>query len=128
MKTTISLSTPAEVQTESLVAVVLDYSNSSDKNQKPELKVASGDGAVQSAAADLLGSGELSGKMFETNLQHKPSGVKAKRLLLLSGGGAKKFSAYDLRRIAGAAVRTLKSRGIRSFAFVAPSGIAADEA
>jgi leucyl aminopeptidase len=130
MKTTISLSTPAEVETECLVAVVLDQSAaiSNGKEKKPELKVASGDSAVSSVAADLLASGELSGKPFETNLMHKPSGLKAKRLLLLSGGGAKKFASYDLRRLAGAAVRTLKSRGIRSFAFVAPSGIAADEA
>ena len=130
MKTTISLSAPAEVETECLVAVVLDQSTASlnGKEKKPELKVATADGAVSSVAADLLASGELSGKPFETNLMHKPSGLKAKRLLLLSGGGSKKFASYDLRRLAGAAVRTLKSRGIRSFAFVAPSGIAADEA
>ena len=59
---------------------------------------------------------------------HKPAGLKAKRLLLISGGAAKKFAAYDLRRVAGAAVRTLKSRGIRSFAFIAPPGIPAEEA
>src|SRR6266700_2131408 len=75
----------------------------------------------------MLGSGEVTGKPFETNLQHKPAGVKAKRLLLISGGSAKKFSSYDLRRIAGVAVRALKSRGIRSFAFVAPPSILAEE-
>ena len=130
MKTTISLSTPAEVETESLVSVVLDESTSgsTDKNKKPELKVASGDAGLQSASADLLGSGEVSGKPLETNLLYKPAGLKAKRLLLISGGSAKSFSAYDLRRVAGAAARTLKSRGIRSFAFVAPSGIAPEQA
>jgi leucyl aminopeptidase len=130
MKTTISLSTPAEVETECLVAIVLDQSSTSTngKEKKPELTVASADGAVSSVAADLLASGELTGKPFETNLMHKPNGLKAKRLLLLSGGGSKKFTSYDLRRLAGAAVRTLKSRGIRSFAFVAPSGVVAEEA
>ena len=128
MNTTVSLSTPAQVETESLVAVVLDHSTSTDKNKKPELKVASSDGALQSAAADLLSSGELTGKPFETNLLHKPPGLKAKRLLLVSGGTAKSFSAYDLRRIAGAAVRSLKPRGIRSFACVTPPSIAAEEA
>jgi leucyl aminopeptidase len=130
MKTTISVSTPAEVETEALVALVLDQSAASpaDKNKKPELKVSPADAAVSSVAADLLASGELSGKPFETNLLHRPSGLKAKRLLLISGGGAKNFSSYDLRRIAGAAVRTLKSRGIRSFAFLAPSNLPADEA
>ncbi len=129
MKITISTSTPAQLEAESLVAVVLDHSPAStDKNKKPELKVASGDPAVQSVAADLLASGEVSGKMFETNLMHRPVTLTAKRLLLVSGGGAKKFSSYDLRRIAGVAVRTLKSRGIRSFAFIAPPGIPAEEA
>jgi leucyl aminopeptidase len=135
MKTTISISHPAEVETESLVAVVLDHAEASNgessanqKDKKPQLKVATADPAVQSVAADLLASGEVSGKPFETNLLHKPAGLKAKRLLLISGGSAKKFSSYDLRRVAGAAARTLKTRGIRSFAFVAPSGIAGDEA
>ena len=130
MNTNISLSTPAQVETEALVVVVLDQSEPStkEKDKKPSLKVATADSAVQSVTGDLLASGELTGKPFETNLFHKPGGLKAKRLLLVSGGSAKKFSSYDLRRIAGAAVRTLKSRGIRSFAFVAPSGIPADEA
>jgi leucyl aminopeptidase len=130
MKTTISSSAPSALETESLVAVVLDQSNSAanEKDKKPELKVATSDSAVQTAGGDLLASGEVSGKTFETNLLHKPTSIKAKRLLLVSGGGAKKFSSYDLRRIAGVAVRTLKSRGIRSFGFIAPAGIPADEA
>ena len=132
MKITISLSKPAEVETESLVAVVLDSaearSGAAEKDKKPVLKVASADSAIQSVSSELLASGELSGKPFEMDLLHKPNGLKAKRLLLVSGGPAKKFSAYELRRIAGAAVRFLKARGIRSFAFVAPSGIPAEEA
>jgi leucyl aminopeptidase len=132
MKTIISLSTPAELETESLVAVVLDHAepapNVKEKDKKPQLKVATSDPAVQSVAADLLASGEVAGKPFETNLLHKPAIAKAKRLLLVSGGSAKKFSSYDLRRLAGAAVRALKSRGIRSFAFIAPPSIAAEEA
>jgi leucyl aminopeptidase len=130
MKTTISLSTPAQLETESLVAVVLNHSEPAEnaKDAKPQLKLASGDTAVQSVAADLLASGELTGKPFEINLLHKPAGLKAKRLLLISGGSAKKFSSYELRRVAGAAVRTLKSRGIRSFAFISPTGIPAAEA
>jgi leucyl aminopeptidase len=137
MKTTLSFATPAELETESLVAVVLDHAekdasaksqSASDKKEKPQLKLATGDGSVQSAAADLLASGELTGKPFESNLLHKATGLKAKRLLLISGGAAKKFTPYELRRIAGAAVRTLKSRGLRSFAFIAPPGIPAEEA
>jgi leucyl aminopeptidase len=113
-----------------LVAVVLDHAEpaTKQKDRKPQLKVATADAAVQALASDLLGSGEVSGKAFETNLMHKPAGVKAKRVLLVSGGSAKKFSSYDLRRVAGTAARSLKSRGLRSFAFVAPTNIPADEA
>jgi leucyl aminopeptidase len=130
MKSTISLSSPSDLQTEALVAVVLDHSDAGSRNNgpKPQLKLATADSAVQSAAADLLSSGELSGKLLETNLLHKPSGLKGNRLLLVSGGNAKKFSSYELRRVAGTAVRTLKSRGIRNFAFIAPTGIDAEEA
>jgi leucyl aminopeptidase len=134
MNTTISLSAPAELDVECLVAIVLDQAEPApndkekDKNKKPQLMVASADPAVAAVAADLLASGEVAGKPFETNLLHKPAGLKAKRLLLISGGGAKKFSSYDLRRLAGVAVRMLKSRGIRSFAFVAPPTVAPEEA
>ena len=66
MKTTISLSTPAQLETESLVAIVLDYSEKEadaaqkqkTKEAKPQLKLATGDAAVQAVAADLLASGE----------------------------------------------------------------------
>jgi len=134
MKTTISLSTPAELETEALVAVVLDEAepspNNNEKNndKKSQLKVAVRDAVIQSVAAELLASGELTGKPYETNLLHRPGNAKAKRLLLISGGSAKKFSSYDLRRLAGVAVRSLKSRGIRGFAFVAPPSLPAEEA
>jgi leucyl aminopeptidase len=130
MKTTISLSSPAGVETESLVAVVLDHAEpaANEKDKEPQLKVATTDPALQSAAIELLASGEVTGKAFETNLLHRPAGLKARRLLLVSGGNAKKFSSYDLRRLAGAAVRVLKSRGLRSFTFVAPPTIPAEEA
>jgi leucyl aminopeptidase len=134
MKTTLSSAAPAELATEALVAVVLDYCDSSEtaKNkssqQRQQLKVETSDAAVQAAAADLLSSGEVTGKPFEINLLHKPAQLEAKRLLLVSGGVAKKFTSYDLRRVAGAAARALKARGVRSFAFVAPSSIGGEEA
>ena len=53
MKTTIVTSTPSQVETEALVAVVLDHANagSNEKDKKPELKAATTDSAVQAAAA-----------------------------------------------------------------------------
>jgi len=98
------------------VVVALDRG----EKDKTQVSAESADEAVKSAAAGVVSTGEVSGKMFETTLIHNPAKLKAKRLLLLGGGKAKNFSAYELRRLAGAAVRSLKSKSIRSFAFVVP--------
>jgi len=116
MKTNLSSSTPSQQETDCLVVVVLDQG----EKDKPAVSVATSDAAVREAAKDVIASGETTGKSFETTLLHGPGGVKAKRLLLLGGGKAKTFSASDLRKLAGAAVRTLKAKSIRNFAFVVP--------
>jgi leucyl aminopeptidase len=126
MNTNLSSSVPSQLETECLVVVVLDRSekDQSEKDQskkdKPAVTLESSDAAVREAAKDVISSGEVTGKTFETTLLHRPAGLKAKRLLLLGGGKAKTFSAAELRKLAGAAVRTLKSKSIRSFAFVVP--------
>src|SRR5438309_11745256 len=90
MKITLSLSPAAQVETECLVAVVLDRAENNDKakpgrpkNGKPEPYVSASDKAVQQAAADLISAGDVSGKTFEVSWLHKPAGLKAKRLLLV---------------------------------------------
>src|SRR5258706_2637599 len=124
MNTNLSLTAPSQVETECLVAVVLDQG---DKD-KPAAIVDCGDAPVREAAKDVIASGEATGKSFETTLLHRPAGLKAKRLLLLGGGKAKNFSAAELRKLAGAAVRTLKAKSIRSFAFALPqNGVSAAE-
>jgi leucyl aminopeptidase len=125
MKTTLSSASPAQLETECLVVVVLDRGT----KDKPEPSLETSDSAIKQAAAEVIASGEVTGKNFETTLLHHPTGLKAKRLLLLGGGKAKSFSGFELRRVAGAAVRTLKCRGVRSFAFAAPqAGLAAEQA
>jgi leucyl aminopeptidase len=130
MKTNLSLSSPAEVETECLVVVALDRTEKNPgEKDKPQVTIESADPAVREAAADVMASGELTGKPFETTLLHRPAKLKAKRVLFIGGGKAKSFSAFDLRRLAGAAVRTLKSRGLRSFAILAPeAGLQPEEA
>src|SRR4029077_6848406 len=126
MNTNLSSSAPSQLETDCLVVVVLDRSekDQSEKDQskkdKPAVTVESSDSAVREAAKDVVSSGEVTGKTFETTLLHRPAGLKAKRLLLVGGGKARTFSAAELRKLAGAAVRTLKSKNIRSFAFVVP--------
>src|SRR6202163_1632086 len=116
MNTNLSSSVPSQVETECLVVVVLD----SGEKEKPAATLESSDAAVREAAKDVISSSEVTGKTFETTLLHRPAGLKVKRLLLVGGGKAKTFSAAELRKLAGAAGRTLKSKSIRSFAFVVP--------
>jgi len=66
----------------------------------------------------LATSGELTGKPLEMTLVHAPRGLKAARLLLVGAGKREKFDPAVLRRIAGGALRHLKSRSVKQFAFV----------
>ena len=127
MNTKLSPSVASQLETDCLVVVVLDRSKEDHREKdKPAPAVECADDSVRKAASDVIASGEVTGKAFETTLLHRPAGLKAKRLLLVGGGKAKNFSAAELRKLAGAAVRTLKSKSIRSFAFAFPAnGIAA---
>jgi leucyl aminopeptidase len=133
MKINLSSSALAQIETDCLVVVVLDHAEknagaSPASKDKPAPAVATSETAVRDAAKDVLATGEVSGKNFETTLLYNPPRLKAKRLLLLGGGKAKAFSSSDLCKLGGAAVRTLKPKNIRSFAFALPeSGIDAKD-
>jgi leucyl aminopeptidase len=68
--------------------------------------------------ASLVESGELTGKALELVLVHFPAGLGAQRLLLVGAGKRDKFETADLRKIAGTALRYLKSHGVKKFVFV----------
>ena len=116
MNSKLSFDSPAQIETECLAVAVLDHGEK-DNN---DARLAVDDPALQAAAAELISSGEVKGKIFETVMVHRPQGLKAKRLLLVGGGKAKNFSTFELRKLAGTAVRFLKPKGLRSLAFVAP--------
>jgi leucyl aminopeptidase len=121
MNINLSSTAPSKLETDCLVVVVLDRSEKDQaEKDKPSPSIEGADTAVRNAAKDLIASGEVTAKIFETTLLHRPTGLKAKRLLLLGGGKAKTFSTAELRKLAGTAVRTLKGKSIRSFALVLP--------
>ncbi len=62
-------------------------------------------------------SGEIKGKAFELTLLHGLEGYKARRVLIAGAGKREKFDAALLRKLAGAAVRFLKGKGVESLAF-----------
>jgi len=79
------------------------------------------------ALSDVYASGEVTGKMFELTLVHHPAGVKAKRLLVAGAGPRDKFTPAELRRMAGAALRHLKAKSMRSIAMLLDSGLTGAE-
>jgi leucyl aminopeptidase len=77
------------------------------------------DEAAGGALSKLSASGELTGKLLETTLVYFPQGLAAQRLLIVGAGKKDKFGTAELRRIAGAAVRSLKSRQVKTMTFLA---------
>ena len=95
MNFSLSYADPAQLETDCLVAVVLDQGDK-DKNA---LVLTPADPALKAASSELLASGELTGKAFETAMLYRPQGLKAKRLLLLGGGKAKGFTSQEVRKL-----------------------------
>jgi leucyl aminopeptidase len=125
MKITLSSSTPSQFETECLVVAVVDAAEKSENGaaDKPQPQILSDDAAVVAATVELIASGEVTGKLLEVTLLHKPAGLKARRLLLIGGGKAKSFSTSELRKIAGTAVRTIKGKDLKNFALAIPAGV-----
>jgi leucyl aminopeptidase len=107
-----------EVEADCLVVVVVDKG---DKDKSAGVLLTD-EKSLHEAAKGLIASGELSGKPFEMAMLYSPAGVKAKRVLFVGGGKESKFNPNDLRKIAGAAARHLKSKSIRNLTIALPSG------
>jgi leucyl aminopeptidase len=69
---------------------------------------------------ELHSAGELTGKAYECTLIHHPPGLAAAKLLIVGAGKEEKFNGAQARRLAGTAVRYLRSRGVHDLAWVIP--------
>jgi leucyl aminopeptidase len=76
---------------------------------------------------ELYESGEFTGKSCEISVLHRPAGLKAKRLVLAGGGKPEKFNSSELRKVAGAAFRSLKSKKVRSITLALDDSFRSDE-
>jgi len=76
----------------------------------------------------LAKSGELTGKTLELTLVHAPAGLKTARLLLVGAGKPGQFNPATLQKVAGAALRYLKTRGVHKFVFAVREGGLTEEA
>jgi leucyl aminopeptidase len=72
------------------------------------------DGPTRALSKELYDAGEFSGKSLEFAILHRPAGLKANRLVLAGGGKRVDFSPAELRKLSGAMLRALKSKGIRN--------------
>jgi leucyl aminopeptidase len=113
MQITFDPRSPHTIEAEALVTFAFE------KDGRVEGVLAELDSATGGQLRALAESGELTGKSLECTLVHSPKGIAAKRLLVIGAGKPEKFNPpIDLRRIAGTAVRFLKSRGVRRIAFL----------
>src|SRR6266516_4668453 len=108
----------AALETEALVSYVFE------ETDPVQGRIAEIDQAAAGLLRKLAKSGELTGKTLEFTLIHAPAGLKATRLLLVGAGKRDQLSGATLRKVAGAALRYLKSRSIRNFAFLVREGAA----
>ncbi|HXJ16943.1 MAG TPA: leucyl aminopeptidase [Candidatus Polarisedimenticolia bacterium] len=106
----------ASVQADALITYVFDT------EKKFDGLLGEIDGGMNGRLASLAASGELTGKSLELLLVHFPAGLAAQRLLLVGAGKPEKFSAADLRKLAGTALRHLKSRGMKKLIFLTREG------
>jgi leucyl aminopeptidase len=113
MEITVDTRPWAKIDTDALVTYAFEQDNPIDG------ALSAIDGPTGGALAKLAASGELTGKMLETTLLHYPQGLAAQRLLILGAGKKEKFGTPELRRIAGTAVRALKSRKVKRLTFLA---------
>jgi leucyl aminopeptidase len=116
MNIKLSFDPASQLDTDVLIVPVLDHGEK-DKN---EGRPAAGDDAIRNAAKELAAANEITGKSYETVLFHHPQGMKARRLLFVGGGQAKNFTTSEVRKLAGAAVRFLKSKNFKRFAILVP--------
>jgi leucyl aminopeptidase len=121
MQITLDTKPLAGLEAEALVTYVFENGDVS-KGRIAELDKATG-----GLLGRLSQSGELTGNALENTLLHAPNGLKAARLLLVGAGKREQFNSATLRKIAGSALRHLKSRGVHNLAIAVRENDATEE-
>ena len=109
------------LETEALVTYIFE-----DGDTSPG-RIAELDKRTGGLLGRLIKGGEATGKALETTLVHAPAGLKAARLLLIGAGKRDQFSTATLRKVAGVALRYLKSRSVHNFVFGVREGDTSEE-
>jgi leucyl aminopeptidase len=122
MQITLETKPFATLETDALVSYLFEESD------PVQGRIAELDQAAAGLLRTLVKSGEVTGKTLEFTLVHAPAGLKAARLLLVGAGKREQWNGAALRKIAGAALRYLKSRSVKNFAFLVREGDATEDA
>jgi len=109
-------SSPAQIETPALASYVFD------KDDRIEGALAALDRATGGRLKRLAESGELTGKTLEMTLVHDLPGLAASRLLLVGAGKPEKFDGAVLRRVAAAALRSLRAKSVTHMTFLLREG------
>jgi leucyl aminopeptidase len=126
MNTKLLTSSLVDLQTELLAVFAVDGSSNHAKDGRPEIRLLTRDAAVADAVETVLASGEFKAEPNETLLLHAPSGLQAKRLLVVGLGKQAKLTPHEVRRGAGVAVRFSRPRGLRELVIAMPTAEALD--
>ena len=112
----------SDLQVEALVVYVFE--------KEPELKgsIRDVDRVTGGLITSLLSSKELTGKLFEYAYARNPQGLQAKRIFVFGAGKKEAFDLGQLRKLAGAIARTLRSKSILDFGLLKRSAFDSAEA
>jgi leucyl aminopeptidase len=120
MKVALNLGPIAEVEADALVLLGFE-------DGRPEL-----DRPPAVWIREVYDSGEFTGEKYSLAVLHQPAGLRARRLVLAGCGKRGQFDAAQLRLVAAAAVRSLRSKATKRVAMLvdapAPGGEAVSAA
>jgi leucyl aminopeptidase len=122
MEITASRTSLGEIQDDVLIVPVFEGETPLDSVNSPAL--ASLDHLTHGLLESVFESGEMSGKRDRWTLLHGVGNLATKRLLLYGAGKREAVSPLSLQRFAGAVVRVLRERGVRTAAFLLRVGLA----
>jgi len=112
MQITLETKPYATFETDALVSYIFE------ENEPLQSHLVEIDQSANGLLKKLVKSGELTGKSLEFTLIHAPAGLAAPRLLLVGAGKREQFNGATLRKLAGAATRSLKGKGAKKIAFL----------
>ena len=132
MELILTTTTAAELDAAALVALCFARDTNGDEAADtsnaaaapPETSAEGLDTLTGGLISELYATKEFTGKTLDTALLHRPAGLKAGRLLLAGAGSRAKFGPAEARKLAGAALRLLKGKGVHDFAILLEDDLA----